>query len=129
MPSVNTHLSNAIAWAVFIETLVNDGGTVKELAEESGLSYYTVRKVVHQLRKRKAVYISSWEKDALGRASTMCFTYGNKRNVPRPKMSNSEKCGRYYQKQKQIAFVTNSKAKEARIAGNEHILSTPWSAL
>lgn len=118
MPNMNAHVLNSTAWAVFIQGLAEDGGTVNDLAEESGLSAYTVRRVLHALHKRRAVHITSWEKDTLGRHTVRSWKLGRKKDAARPPAkANIERCREYYVKQQQVAAVTGGTVRTARVTG------------
>lgn len=118
MPSMNAHMLNSTAWAIFIQTLAEDGGTVNDLTEESGLSAYTVRRVLHAMYKRKSIHITSWEKDTLGRPNVRAWKLGRKKDAPRPPAkAGVERCREYYSKQQQVAAATGCLVKEARVAG------------
>lgn len=115
---LDKNMLNSTAWAIFIQTLADDGGTVNDLAEESGLSPYTARRVLHALYKRKAVHITSWEKDVLGRHTVRAWKLGRAKDAKRPPpKSNVNYCREYYLKQQQIAAATGCKVRAARLAG------------
>lgn len=118
MPSLKAHVLNSTAWAIFIQTLAEDGGTVNDLSEESGLSAYTVRRVLHAMHKRGAAHITSWEKDTLGRHTVRSWKLGRKKDAVRPPAKASiERCREYYVKQQQVAAVTGGNIRTARVAG------------
>ncbi len=120
MPSLSAYVLNSTAWAIFIQTLAEDGGTVQDFVEESGLSRWTVSKVLRSLHKRRAIHITSWEKDALGRLSVRSWKLGRKKDAPRPPAkSNVQRCRDYYEKQQQIAAATGCDVKTARVSGTK----------
>ena len=118
MPSLNRHILNSTAWAVFIQTLAEDGGTLQDLAQESGLSIWTISKVLRSLHKRGAIHVASWDNDTLGRPSVRLWKLGRAKDAKRPaRKSNTQKCRDYYEKQRQVAAATGCDVKAARVAG------------
>lgn len=118
MPQMNKHIANSTAWAIFIQALATDGGTLQELADESGMSYYTISKVLRALHKRKAVHIKSWERDIAGRYMVRLWALGQAKDAKRPaRKSSLQRCREYYAKQQQIAAATGCRVKDARLTG------------
>ena len=71
MGGLNTHLSNAAAYAAAFDGLISGASTVEDLSQESGLAHNTTRKLIHALRRRKLIHVAAWEADALGRHTGM----------------------------------------------------------
>lgn len=118
MPSTKRYLLNAAAYATFFEMLSNGGGTIRDIAAETGLAEMTVRKVISVMHRRKTVYIVSWEKDLMGRSSVRSYALGPGKDAKRPPPKTAAaKCAAYYIKQKQVAATTGGLVKEARLAG------------
>lgn len=62
-----------------------EGGSVKDLHEESGLSDATIRKLLICLRKRGILYTCGWDRDRLGRTCAPIHKLGSGKDVPKPK--------------------------------------------
>ena len=72
--------------------------TSHEVAEETGLHTVTAQEFMRTLRKFKVVYVASWEKDRLGRDCTPVYCLGDKRDVPRARMTPAQRTARYRKK-------------------------------
>lgn len=72
--------------------------TSHEVAEETGLHTVTAQEFMRTLRKFKVVYVASWEKDRLGRDCTPVYCLGDKRDVPRARMTPAQRTERYRKK-------------------------------
>jgi hypothetical protein len=103
-----------------IVTLVNDTviraiedcpTTLRDLADETGLHYATVKDYVNALHKEKLVRVVAWEKDAHGRDAARVFGWGTGPDKKRTRLSDAEKQRRYKVRLK-------SKQLLHRMAGN-----------
>jgi hypothetical protein len=82
--ALNRNLCYAAAYAAFFEILVNDGGSVFDFMEETGLHRNTVRKLLMVMRNRKLIHIASWTQDSAGRWVLPVYALGNKPDKKRP---------------------------------------------
>ena len=104
MASLNADLSSSTAYAEAIAMLIERGGTVPEVAEQSGLGYNTVRKLVRALHRRRIVRVALWRRDSLGRARNPVWIVGSGQDSSRPPgMSLEERVRRYDDKRREIA--------------------------
>lgn len=72
--------------------------TSHEVADETGLHSVTAQEFMRVLRKFKVVYIASWEKDRMGRDCTPVYCLGDKKDVPRSRMTPAQRTERYRRK-------------------------------
>ena len=84
MGGLNTHLSNAAAYAAAFDGLISGASTVEDLSQESGLAHNTTRKLIHALRRRKLIHVAAWEADALGRHTKAAYALGHKPDAAKP---------------------------------------------
>lgn len=82
---------NQETYALVFKELLNNPISAHEAAEVSGLHIITAQSLMRCLKKHKVVHISSWEKDRMGRDVTPVYSLGNKRNVPRERMTGAER--------------------------------------
>jgi DNA-binding NarL/FixJ family response regulator len=88
---------NAIAFAEMISAL-SDGGTPKEIAEQTGLSLNTVYDYVNALHKRGQIHISGWVQDTAGKTRARNFKLGAKTDAKKTPVSKVEATRRWRQK-------------------------------
>jgi predicted ArsR family transcriptional regulator len=85
--------------------------TAHELSEDVGIHLITAQEWMRSLHKEKAVYISGWLPDRLGRDVTAVYAAGSKPDKPRGKLTPAERSHRYREKQKQLkqqAMITGA---------------------
>lgn len=92
---------NALAHAKLLRALLEGPATVHDLAEESGLTAWTVSRHLDAFLAERLVHVSGWQQDALGRDTTEIYTWGKGKNVPRKIPSNAENCARWRARRKQ----------------------------
>lgn len=104
MASVNRDLGNSTAYAEAIYLLMHKGGTAQEIANDSGLAYNTVRKLIRALHRRRIVRVALWRKDALGRDRLPVWLFGSQPDAAKPPgMPLHERVRRYDDKRREIA--------------------------
>lgn len=64
--------------------LIQQRGTVAQLAQASGLSRRTVDRYVKAMRERRLARIEAWLPDACGRPRIALWAMGNGADAPRP---------------------------------------------
>ena len=96
-----------ICIAEMIRALLDGPKTVAELSELSGLSQYTVRRYVREMKKRKAAHIAAWEEDTAGRVTAASYRLGEGKDATRPARprDNATRMRQYRQRQKQVALL------------------------
>lgn len=111
-----SRLSNATAYSYVIETLLKEGGAIKDLHEDSGLGDATIRKLVMCLRKRGILYVCGWEKDRLGRACAPIYKLGSNKDVPKPKpRSQKDKDRDSYDRRKEVSLRLGIPFRDVRM--------------
>jgi transcriptional regulator with XRE-family HTH domain len=91
-------LRGATLYAKLVGALMSDvPQSYAELADYSGLSYYTVRRYVNALRdhRPRLVKIAEWSEDIRGARTIPCFLMGSEPDAKRLKISEAERQRRY----------------------------------
>lgn len=78
--------------------------TYADLAAISGLARPTVARWVKALKTVKAIHISGWAEDERGRPLVMQFSWGNKKDVPRPGAKGSAERQRRYRARQELGL-------------------------
>lgn len=94
---------NAMSYARLISLLMHGDMTMRELAEETGLHYTTVRDYCTELHKAHAIHIARYDPDTHNRHSVKVYKLGKGKDATRPRMSGAERQARRRMKQKMIA--------------------------
>lgn len=99
--------TNALAIAHLMRLLLEGSYSGRELAENSGLHYRTVMRYLAALRKVKAVYISEYGEDAVGRYCIAQYKLGlNQSNKRRPSaVSPAERAKAHRRRKKAIETI------------------------
>lgn len=114
--ALNVNLANTTAYAEVIATLVDSGGTIPALSQESGLALTTTRKFVAALKRRKLVRVQAWDKDSLGRTVIAVYEWGSAPDAKRPaRQTMEERRARYYAKLQTLAILRGTSVKETRV--------------
>lgn len=117
MASVNADLSSSTAYAEAIAMLIERGGTVSEVAEQSGMRYNTVRKLVRALHRRGVLRIALWKRDGIGRERLPVYIVGKGPDAVRPPgMTQAERAQRYWEQRRQIAERLGIAARNVRMS-------------
>lgn len=66
-----------------IEALLAEPKTLHQMAQESGLSTASIRKVIKNMHMRREVYVAKWLKDSRGRDATPFYMLGEADDAPR----------------------------------------------
>jgi predicted transcriptional regulator len=84
--------TNAISYSFLIKGLMDGTKTARELAEETGLTLYTVYGHLNELKKRGAIHIVFWERDTRGRECMPIYMLGKGTDVKKkPPKTKTEK--------------------------------------
>ena len=76
--------------------------SMQELADETGLSYVTIRKFCTAAHRKKMIHICCWENDAKGRNLVIIYKWGKGTDVKRIKFSAAERQARTRMKKKNL---------------------------
>lgn len=96
-----------LAIALMMARLVEGPATVREIAEETGLTEFSVRCYMRAMRRHRAVHVESWEHDTAGRQTLAAYRLGRKPDAVRvPPRTNSERMKHY-----------RARKRDARILG------------
>lgn len=114
--SLSTHLLHVAAYAHMVDMLINDGGTVEDLYEETGMNRNTIRKFIAAMRRRKVVYVARWEPNSIGRHNIANYRIGNKPDAKQPEpRSNQQKKRDYDERRRKIAASLGVSYKTIRM--------------
>lgn len=91
------------AIARFIQCLLFESASTKNLAAYSGFSEHTVLRYITMFKKAKIIYVSGWAESTRGYKEIKLWSLGNKDNVPRPAFTSSERSARYKARKRAIA--------------------------
>lgn len=89
MPSQFNYAGNAIAYAVVVESLMDEAYTIEELIKLSGLADSTTWKFVRALHRRKRAYVAVWRTDRWGRHTKPAYKLGMLPDAVRPPPKSS----------------------------------------
>lgn len=93
---------NAHHYALLLKAMIPGDLTLKELAEETGLHYTTVREYTREMWKAKVIHITRWEEDSRGRPVLRCYKLGPGHNARRPVKSCVQRQREYRSKKKSM---------------------------
>lgn len=93
---------NSLSVAKMLRYLQEVPATVDEMAEASGLSTHTVRRFVKALHREGVIRTSGWEPDTLGRYVTRVYSFGEGRDVPKPKKDRGQVNREYRTRREQM---------------------------
>lgn len=83
--------------------LLTEGATVRDIADESGLSEQSARDYIRAMRKRRTVHVVAWEHDVRGRQTRAAYRLGRKPDAVRvPPLTRAE-MARHYRARKKDA--------------------------
>lgn len=71
-----TRFAGHILTAKFLQCLASGPRSLAELAEDSGVSYHTVRPFMNALHLHGVVHIDHWRVDSLGRPVIAVYAFG-----------------------------------------------------
>lgn len=91
---------NHLVMAQTIKLLLTGPITAHEIAEHTGIHLVTAQEWMRCLRKEKAIHISGWLPDSLGRDVTAVYTVGKGRDKERHRMTPAERTKRYRDKKR-----------------------------
>lgn len=94
------HIAFASVWKAF-----QDGATAHGAAAESGASKVSVYAILAELRAANAIHVSTWEKDALGRAVAV-WMLGSGRDAKKPPAKRAGEKAREYRGRLAIKALT-----------------------
>jgi predicted ArsR family transcriptional regulator len=95
------------SFAGLIKLLMADGHTLKELAEETGLHYVTVRDWMTEFKRQKIVYVSAWVEDAAGRRGVRQYRFGEQPDKTRPRRQSGAERQRTYKARRALRQMPN----------------------
>lgn len=90
--------------------LLADGATVRDIADESGLSEQSARDYIRAMRKRRAVHVAAWEHDAAGRQTRAAYRLGRKPDAVRTPPRTRAEIARHYRARKKDAQLLGVRA-------------------
>lgn len=68
-----------------IKALLTKPLSLRDLADETGVHYESLRPMINTLRESGVVFVSHWRVDGLGRASIACYQMGFGVDAPKRK--------------------------------------------
>lgn len=85
-----------IAVALMMARLLDGPATVREIAEETGLTEFSTRCYVRAMRARRVVYVASWELDTAGRQTLAAYKLGKRPDAVRiPPLTRAQMARNY----------------------------------
>ena len=95
-----------------LAALMVKGGTVRAMADSSGMCRQTVSKFVEAMHAEGVAYISGYARDAIGRRVVPIHKLGRGRSKPKPPaLTPAEKQKAYRQRQKKSGKSTSKTAR------------------
>lgn len=85
-----------LAVALMMARLVEGPATVRDIADETGLTEFSIRCYVRAMRRHRALHVAGWEHDAAGRQTLAAYRLGRKPDAVRvPPRTNAERMKHY----------------------------------
>lgn len=85
-----------LAVALMMARLLDGPATVRDIADETGLTEFSTRCYMRAMRRHRVVYVAGWELDAAGRQTLAAYKLGKRPDAVRvPPRTNSERMKHY----------------------------------
>lgn len=90
------HMANVTAYGEAVSLILHHPHTIQDLAEATGLSKPTVRKLIATLKTRRCVHISGWS--TANRVRVPIYSWGDRNDVARPPLATRTNVVKTYRK-------------------------------
>lgn len=101
-------------YAKLMRLLIDGEYNCRELAELTDLHYVTVLDYTRALKEQGVIYISRWERDALGRDAVKVYKIGPGPDIARRTLGRNEAQQRYRQRKRLRAMGMLSSTDEGQ---------------
>ena len=85
-----------LAVALMMARLLEGPATVRDIADETGLTEFSTRGYMRAMRRYRVVYVAAWELDAAGRQTLAAYKLGKRPDAVRvPPMTRAQMARNY----------------------------------